>query len=134
MAISRFDKPTTRQLGQQVEGLLQDFCKKHGLKVAYSGGKFTPDKFDMSITLHVLTESTSTSPLAVSGEPRGFGIAAQAIGLPSDCYGKKAMIQGLLYTINDIQLNRPKYPVSVTRSDGKRFKMTAATIKNGLLT
>ena len=131
MPITSITKPIARQLGAQVEGLLQEFCKQHGLTVAYDGGRFDPDTFTMKVTLRV------KDPSAVAGvctPTFAFKRGAVMLGLPEDCMGKVTMVNGVGYRITDIKLNRYKYPVSATRlSDNKKIKMPAETVKAGLL-
>lgn len=130
MPITEITKPVARALGAQVEGLLQAFCKQHGLTVAYEGGKFSSDSFTMKVTLRTTTPSASAEGLT----PFQFLRAAILLGLPEDCYGKVTMIRGIGYKITGLHLNRPKYPVSVEQlSNGKRFKMQVEPVLSGLL-
>lgn len=130
MPVLEITKPVANALGAQVEGLLQEFCKQHGLTVAYEGGKFSTDTISMKITLRTATSSGSAEGLT----PFQFKRAASLLGMPEDCFGKITMINGIGYKITSIHLNRPKYPVSVEQlSNGKRFKMQVAPVVNGLL-
>lgn len=129
MAIKSFTKPVARQLGQQVEGLLQDFCKLHGLTVEFKGGKFSTDLFEMKVSLRTAVPDAR----AVAARDFQFQRAAILLGLPEDCCGKKAIIRSNLFTITGINLKCTKYPVCVTRSDGKLFKMPADDVRLGLL-
>ena len=131
MAITSITKPIACQLGAQVEGLLQDFCKQRGLTVAYEGGKFSHDMFTMKVTFRVLAPATVAGAGTTTFQ---FMRGAILLGLPKDCMGKVTMVNGVGYRITDIKLNRYKYPVSVTRlSDNKKIKMPAEMVKAGLL-
>ena len=40
---------------------------------------------------------------------------------------------GTVYTVTGFTPRRPKYPVNVTRKDGKKFKVSLATVKHGTI-
>lgn len=129
MPVTKFTKPVVRALGPQVEGLLQDFCRKNGLTATYEGGRFSEDEFTMKVTLR-----TATNDAMGTLTPAQFKRDAVLLGLPEDCLGKTTLVDGVGYKITGIHLNRPKYPVSVTQlSTGRRIKMQAASVLRGLL-
>jgi hypothetical protein len=123
MKIASFDRPLVRQVSEEAEAALAAVAEKYGLTITRQPGRFSPDRLTLKIDLIVATET---------GAPADYASKAALIGLPEDSWGKTFIASGTEYTITEINLRRPKYPVSGTGPKGGRYKFAAAAVKMGL--
>jgi hypothetical protein len=57
---------------------------------------------------------------------------AARFGLPQDVVGKTFFHKGCRFTVTGLKPERPKYPISCKRSDGRSFKFPVLIVKNQL--
>lgn len=126
--MERFDKPILRSLRPELEQALADVCAKHGFTAKIGSGSFSDFecKFQLILELDGASEAKSTTAQS------DFALYSTMYGLEPTDFGKTFEVNGSRYTITGINPNRPKFPVSGSRSDGKQFKFPAMTVKVAL--
>ena len=114
-----------KQIRDDIEQALAPLEKKWGVVLTIGGARFNQDSV-------MFTKLTMTAVTA-DGAPRGIDVLCQSAGLDPDSWGKVFEHENQLYSITDIVLKRPKFPVLVTRlSDKKRFKFPTSLVKVAL--
>jgi hypothetical protein len=126
--MEKFDRPNLRSLRPELEKALADVCAKHGITATIGSGSFTEFecKFKLILNLEGSNESNTES------NSQFFELYAKSYGLEPTDLGKTFMVNNNLYVITGINPNRPKFPIAATRSDGKKFKFPALTVKAAL--
>jgi len=126
--MEKFDRPNLRSLRPELEKALADVCAKHGITATIGNGSFTEFECKFKLTLNLEGSNDAQTTL----EKAQFGLCAKAYGLEPTDLGKTFMVNNNLYVITGINPNRPKFPISGVRSDGKKFKFPALTVKAAL--
>jgi hypothetical protein len=127
--IKTFDRATVRMLGAEALAAMQVVAAKYGLAVSDRGGTFLPTDANFRFNFQCMVEGAGEG---TKGVPAGFARDMKALGLPEDCFGKSFVWSGRSYTIKGSQLSSRKYPVLCERDDGKGFKMTVNSVRDGL--
>lgn len=122
--IQKFDRAACRTVSAAAEEALAEVAEKFGLTIKKESGRFSSEAFTFKLTFQAQTED---------GVPAGFAAKAQALDLPTDCYGKVVLLRREPYTIVDINLRARKYPVCVKRvSDGRGYKYGEDSVRRAL--
>lgn len=121
--IKSFDRPTVRKLSEEAEAALAEVAAKYGLQLARESGSFAAGHATLKFKFSATTEA---------GAPADFALHAQMLGLPADLYGKTFKAHGATYTVTEINLRRPRFPVSATGPEGGRYKFTVEAVRAGL--
>ena len=124
MKIETIDRATCRILGEAVDEALRPVAEKFGLAFRRESGRFTDASFTVKGTFSVRGEG---------GVPKDAARHAGLLGLPEDCVGKQFMANGSIYTVEGVNIRRPKFPVSGRGIQGGRYKFTVAQVLAGLL-
>lgn len=125
MTITTIDRPTTRILSEEAEQALKAVADKFGLKLVRGNGRYSPTSLTVKFDFQVIG-SNGVSKKAAQG--------AGLLGLPTDIVGRQFKSgRGGLYTVTDINLRRPKYPVSATGPKGGRYKFSVSQVQAGLV-
>jgi len=132
--IDKFNRDNVKTLTQAVEAALQVVAKEHGVILTLCGARFTTTTCTVKPEFGVITLVQDSSNLGSTAVPAGFAKKARTLGLPEDCWKRTFQSRGTLYTIEDISLNRPKYPVTVSGPQGGKYKFPVKTVKQGLPT
>jgi hypothetical protein len=122
--MTTFDRPTVRKVSDEAEAALAAVAEKYGMTLTRGNGRFSPDRLTVKFDFCMATEA---------GAPSDFARKAAMLGLPEDCYGQTFVSRGTRYTVTEINLRRPKYPISGAGPKGGRYKFTVDTVSRGLL-
>jgi hypothetical protein len=131
--ITTLDRSTVRKLQAEAEAALAAVAAKYGMLLKQGNGRFSNDRLAVKFEFAVAAEAPKGKTGAGTGAPADFSRKARMVGLPEDCFGKTFRIGGTVYTIDEINLRRPKYPVSGTGPQGGRYKFTVDQVKFGLI-
>jgi hypothetical protein len=123
MTLTQLDRASVRRLTDEAERALEAVAEKYGMALKRGTGSYSLDRLTVKFDFAVTTES---------GAPADFAGKASRLGLPEDCYGAAFTSGGTTYTVIEINLRRPKYPVSAEGPQGGRYKFTADTVLRGL--
>ena len=126
--MERFDKPVLRSLRPELEQALADVCAKHGFTARIGSGSFS----DFECKFQLILELDGAGEAKAKSDSSTFELYAKSYGLEPTDLGKTFMVNGSLYTITGVSPSRPKFPIDGTRSDGKKFKFPALTVKMAL--
>lgn len=122
-----FTAPVADTLASEAERMLETFAQMRGLKIQRAKGKSAPGLFSISISL---VRADSATPPSDTQEARDWDRGCARFGLPTGAVGKFFTSRGTVYKVAGLMPSRPKFPVLAERADdGKRFKMTAITVK-----
>ena len=112
---------------REVEAAVKEIAARHGLEFTKQHAKFGPDEMTTRITMKTAGMATRCRipEAAVPGPGRA--------GRPADGRdGEDVHLWGARYTVEGLNMERPKYPVICRRMDGRRFKFGILEVKNGL--
>ena len=123
------DRGTVRQIMTEIERAVKEVAARHGLEFSHQRAKFSSTELATRVTL----KTVGTAAVMEDFGRMQFPVLAHRLGLPEDALGQQFNHRGYGYTIVDLKLERPKYPVSCKRMlDGKPFKFPVLIVKNAL--
>jgi len=99
-----------------------------GLQVKLGNASYTGDSI-FPITFKIEVSATNDDGTIETKEVKDFKTNAIHYGLSPDDLGKEFTQNDHTFKISGLNGKRRKYPISVTRNDGKKFKFTAEQIK-----
>jgi hypothetical protein len=108
MTVSQFDKPILRNLQAELKNELAAFCKRHGLKVEFNGGRFDSLMWRPKMEIKIVSQGG----VDLSGK-QSFENNAQFVGLQASDFGREIVLRGTRYKLVDINLRKRKFPVIV---------------------
>ena len=114
-----FSRPFFKQFRDEVNDALKPLIEKYGIDITIGTISFNSDTFSIPLKGKALDASGT----AVA-DTNNFQRYCTLFGLEPGDLGRKFMSRGETYEIIGVSPNRPKYPIDVMRSDGKRFKYT----------
>lgn len=129
--MDKFNRMAVRKLRDEMEVELNALYKKYGIVVKFGNARFSD--FECSMKLELKIENKESQEKNCDKEKALFEIYAPIFGFYPEDFGKRFAIQNQVYTITGINPNRPKFPISGMRLDGKQFKFSASTVKRALL-
>lgn len=135
--MSELTKEKVNQFTKEATEALEKIAERHGLKLDRRTATYSRVDINMrlffSIPGAVEEEISMTGELKISeSEKASFRTHAEHFGMKRDDLGKCFRHCGELFRIVGIKPTRPKYPVNVVRSDGKRFKFPHQIINTAL--
>lgn len=126
MAIKELDKAVVKSLGGQIEAALQGIAAKHGLKIAYRGGSYSPGNAQIKIEISVLGEGGAPR----TREADAFVQMAELCGFKPEHLNQSFNSGGHTYILRGMNTRAQRMPMVVERkSDGKSFKMTEEAVR-----
>jgi len=126
--MDKFTTTELRMLRLEIEASLKEMCAKHGISPKIGSMRF--DAHTCKVTLELKLDGASE--VESEYEKKSFEIFASSFGLQATDFGKTFRQGNAVFTITGINPNRPKFPVSGVRSDGKSFKFPAYAVKMAL--
>ncbi len=133
--MATLDQATANRIKDELTQAARAIAAKHGLIMHQVTGRYTP--LDLKLNLKFLQNPTiggnAQAPQEKPSEEaqRHFARLAQAIGLKASL-NQNFVFNGYKFSIVGIKLNRPKFPVSAIREDGKPFKFPVNQIERCL--
>lgn len=127
--ITAIDRATVKQLHVEIDAALEAIATKHGLTYTSKSASYTSSSFKASGEFSVAGAKSTTFA-------RMAKVLRGADGQPmftEDDFGRTFSTGGHTYTITDINLKAPRFPINATREDGKGFKFPAEMVKALLL-
>jgi len=128
--VTEINRTVCRELSEEVVDVLNKALGTRGLSVCRKGG----GSFDASTFTFKLEVSTEGG---TERKELGNVMDAQVLGLPANIFERqfnsptpRGKIR--LFTVTEINLNRPKYPVTATNENGKLFKFPTRMVLKGL--
>ena len=122
------DRLTVRTVMDEIEVAVRQIAARHGLEFSHQRARFSMSEMTTKLTL----KTVGAAEALVDFQRMQFPALAGRFGLPRDAVGKSFIFKGARYTIEGLKIDRPKYPVSCKRSDGRPFKFPALVVKNAL--
>ena len=113
-----------------LEQLLKDFADERGIVITLEGRiRYDAGEIRVAFALHTPAGSERRDGFVASRNEAD----ASLLGLPSDIVGRTFSFRRSLYEVIEINIGRPKYPVTAERvPDRKRFKFPAHAVLSGL--
>ena len=128
--MSKFDRSKVKEIHKDISDALALIAKKHGMLSLSTGTlSFNENKFTVRVTgiSSLDAFSSITTPAAV------ISARTSATTPLSDYIGKKFISKGVMFTVTDIKMNRPKYPISAVNAAGTGYKFTHSAVAAGLI-
>ena len=122
------DRGTVREIMREVEEAARTIAARHGLEFHRQSAKFASYEMTSRLTLRVAGAAEREAETQRDLAP----FVAARLGLPQDIVGKSFNHKGYRFTVTGLKPERPRYPVSCTRADGRSFKFPALVVKNKL--
>lgn len=119
-----FSRPMIKQLRDEITEALKPLAEKHGISFDMGSISFSSDSFSVSLKGKTLDESGV--PVV---DTTTFTRYCSLFGLKPEDLGRKFVSRGHTFEITGLNPNRPRYPISARRSDGKLFKFARAGIQ-----
>ena len=116
MTITELGKTECQLLQKEAEKALIAVADQYGLSLIPKGGRYGDTNLALRFEFRLPDDGAM---------PKDFPMKAKLLGVPEDCFGKSFMQGGSMYTITDLNLRRPKFPVSAKRNDGRGFKFSS---------
>jgi hypothetical protein len=117
--ITKFDKPSCKMVGQEIEKALQAFAAQHGITIQYGGGSIKSD-IDFSLKLRLQVADPAARE---AGERQEFKMYCGIYHLTEDHYGKVAQINGRAMRLVGFAPNRPKFPLKAQCLDNGEIRL-----------
>lgn len=128
--INKFDKPTVKQISQEVIEKLSDVAANHGITIQLAGGSYDVTTATIKLKLTVLKTQDGTS--AMEGEFRQY---AHLFGLRPEHYGMTFRYgpQQQRFQIVGLKVGASKRPiVAKDLNSGKNFVFEVETVAKGI--
>ena len=128
MKVASFDKAKTVIVAKEATAALQAVAEKYGLSVSYHGARYSATNANMKFEFATIGENGAVQTSGVSE----FEVYAKSYGLLPTDLGRSFTSSGHRFKIEGLNVRCRRYPVKVTRDDGKRFKYPVETVVRGL--
>lgn len=113
-----FDKNLAKKIQEESVLALEKIAKKYGVKISPHGGSLDTNNFIMKLKIEML------------GTVKKYDTwVYQSLNLPEDIIGKKFTNKGINFTITEINVRSPKFPIIAEDITGKRYKFTVDSVK-----
>lgn len=126
--MSKFDRSKVKEIHKDISDALALIAKKHGMLSLSTGTlSFNENKFTVRVTgiSSLDAFSSITTPVIIA--------RTSATTPLSDYIGKKFISKGVMFTVTDIKMSRPKYPISAVNAAGTGYKFTPSAVAAGLI-
>jgi hypothetical protein len=130
MTIKSFDKQNVKYLRNELNGVLAEFAKKHGIIASLGNARFTPNSVNWKFTL---AASGSVDNPINSVEAAAFVNKCFIYGLSKDDLNKTIVLRGDRCKIVGLNPRRHKYPVICENSNGTRYVYSDFEVRAALL-
>ena len=125
--IKTIDRNTVRVMRTVMETMLQDFEAEFGVKVTLGSARFT----ERNVTFKTDVGIVDDGGVVHSAMAEDFIRYAQRHGIPVENLGKTFVSNGEIVKLIGYKPRATRFPFVGERTDGKRFKYTAATVALG---
>lgn len=122
--ITSFEKHHFPTLRAEIDEALKQLGKKHGL--VFHAGNVTFSHYNAEFKLSVATLAKDGT--AVSKEAESFKLLCKSYGLQPEDLGRRYKKDGQTYTVIGCKPNSYKYPILVSCTDGKRYKVAVDSL------
>lgn len=109
-----FDKKLARQIHNELLEAAEKIAKKYGMTAGQKGGSVSETDFTAKVVFEL--------PAKAESKKLDSTIASKVLGLDPSLVGKSFKHKTKTLTITEINLNRPKNPISLKDQNGKAFK------------
>ena len=123
-------RSTMIMVRSELDKAIKEIGDKHGLLLETGNGRFSPTNATLKITM----ATKNASGIIQTPERVAFTDAwtCRKMGADTSWLDRKFIDGGYSYTVIGLNTKAKKYPINVVRSDGKKFKYPAGTIRNRL--
>ncbi len=128
MAIKEFNRAICKTVAAEIEVALQTIADFHHIVIKTGGGKFDYHTYALTLNLSTVGKDGKVH----TREADDFPTFCKMFNLDAADLGKSFHDRGRVYTVTGLKPGNPKYPVMVTRDDGKKFKYPASRVIIGL--
>jgi hypothetical protein len=118
MAMQSIGRAECRILSEELVAAIQRTVNKYGLTASYGNGRYAGHTATLSFKLDVPAQAEKAANK--DGELLGAKFSV----------GHVFTSKGIEFTVTDFSLRRPKFPVTATTSNGKRYKFTVASVNH----
>ncbi len=119
--ITRFEKDQFSQLRAEIDAALKIVSNKYGLVFHAGNVKYESHTAEFKLHVSTLTEGGEV----IHKEAEDFKCYATLYGLKPKDLGRKYLRAGQVYTIIGCKPLNRTYPILVSCTDGKRYKISA---------
>lgn len=122
--IIRFEKQDFPQLRAEIDAALKIVGDKYGLAFHAGNVKYEPHTAEFKLHVSTLSEKGEV----IHKEAEDFKRYATVYGLKPEDLGRKYLRGGKTYTVIGCKPLSRTYPILVSCSDGKKYKMAADSV------
>ena len=125
--MKEFNRQNLVKLRSDFETMIKKFCADNSIPESKMGNiKFYPTSSKFTIELNLSSDDM------LNKARREWNVYAVVYGFANADFGRKFITNTGTYTISGIHINRPKYPITAMRSDGKLYKFDVNVVKRAL--
>lgn len=131
--ITNFNRDVARNIMNDISKMLSNYASNSELSVQIGTGTFDANRFDVKVSFLVGGDITEAEKKQFEASLRHPLVSDFVLsGFTPEDYGAKFHYGNSVYHLTGFNLNRPKYPFTARREDGKEFKFTESTIRMAL--
>lgn len=116
--INQFDQATCRAVRTAIDAAMKQVSKDLGIEIDLMGGSFSATEFTMKLKCNTL--NSVKTPVVRQGVFGGVAV------------GHQFKFRGTLFTVIEVNNDKPKYKYIVRNERGTRYKMSAAQVEQGI--
>lgn len=127
-----FDSSSVREISQKIQEVLSNYFTSGDYEFQINGGNFSTDKIKFNLEVRM---KDSDGTIVVSGLSHSVADSAasrEGLKFVGHLIGSVWDVKGYTYTVKEYNARRPKYPLSVKRSDGKSLRCAITLLKYGV--
>lgn len=122
MTIQSFDKASVTAFQKEVDVAMKALAAKHGVDLVKNSGRFSPDKFGLSIEFKARTVTASGAVVSAS-----LATGCRIYGIDSTKAFKDHT--GRTHKLVDYNSRAKKTPFITKCTDGRQYRWTAEAVK-----
>jgi hypothetical protein len=123
-----FTRPECQRVRAEVQAVLEKLGEQLGLDVSLGNGRFNEEAFSMKLEFTAPDKDGNRQ----SRNEQEFKMYAKSFGLEPDDFGKTFVDRNHSFVITGIKPRSYKFPILVTRDDGKKYKYPVDDVIRGL--
>jgi len=124
MKLDKISPAVLKLIRADIDAAVESVCKKYGLaSMRAANASYTSNTFSIKVEGVLSAEAKTEEAISQSNQ------YARMLGLPENIVGKKFNTQGHEFTVERIDIGKPKFPIIAKRiNDGKMFKFTTDVV------
>jgi hypothetical protein len=120
--LTQMDRAAARMVGDKAEEALRKALKPFGLEVTRGNSRFGEGSVTMKFEAALPKVKAATKKQD-----------STILGFSKNIVGEQFLSRGTVFTVRDIHLRKPKYPIIAENARGTRYKFPADQVARNLL-